>query len=59
MLHAYQASEVVGLGEWIGVETRLYSEQVKFNRIRALALVRLFKVTSSVRLDLLSRLIVW
>ena len=51
MLHAYQASEVVELGESIGVETRLYSEQAQHNRIRALELVHRSQAMASVRLD--------
>ena len=51
MLHTYQASEVVELGESIGVETRLYSEQAQRNRIKALALVRRSQSTASIRLD--------
>ena len=51
MLRTYQASEVVELGESIGVETRLYSEQAQRNRLRALALVRRSHPMASVRLD--------
>ena len=51
MLRAYLASEVVELGESIGVETRLYSEQAQRNRIRALELVRRSQAMASVRLD--------
>ena len=51
MLRTYQASEVVELGESIGVETRLYSEQAQQTRIRALALVRRSQAMASVRLD--------
>ena len=51
MLRTYQASEVVELGESIGVETRLYSEQAQQTRIRALALVRCSQPMASVRLD--------
>jgi len=50
-LRDYQASEVVELGESIGVETRLYSEQAQQTRIRALALVRRSQAMASVRLD--------
>ena len=51
MLCTYLASEVAELGESIGVETRLYSEQAQRNRIRALELVRRSQVMASVRLD--------
>ena len=51
MLRAYLASEVVELGESIGVETRLHSEQAHRNRIRALELVRRYQAMASVRLD--------
>ena len=51
MLRAYQASEVVELGESIGVETRLYSEHAQRNRIRALELVRRSQAMASVCLD--------
>ena len=51
MLRTYQASEVVELGESIGVETRLYSEQAQKTRIQSLALVRRSQAMASVRLD--------
>ena len=51
MLRTYQASEVVELGESIGVETRLYSEQAQQTRIQSLALVRRSQAMASVRLD--------
>jgi hypothetical protein len=51
MLRDYRASEVVELGESIGVETRLYSEKAQRKRIRALELVRRSQVMASVRLD--------
>ena len=51
MLRDYQASEVVELGESIGVETRLYSEQAQQTRIQSLALVRRSQAMASVRLD--------
>ena len=51
MLRAYLVSEVVELGESIGVETRLYSEQAQRNRIRALELVCRSQAMASVRLD--------
>ena len=51
MLRAYLASEVVELWESMGVEIRLYSEQVQRNRIRALELVRRYQAMASVSLD--------
>ncbi len=51
MLRDYRASEVVELGESIGVETRLYSEQAQGNRIRALELVHQSQAMASVRQD--------
>ena len=43
MLRAYLTSEVVELGESIGVETSLYSEQGQRSRIKALELVRRYQ----------------
>lgn len=51
MLRDYQASEVVELGESIGVETRLYSEQAQQTRIRAVELVHQSQAMASVRQD--------
>ena len=51
MQRSYLASEVVELGESIGVEKRLYSEQAQRNRIRELELVRRSQAMASVRLD--------
>ena len=51
MLRTHKASEVVELGESIGVETRLYSEQAQKTRIQSLALVRRSQAMASVRLD--------
>ena len=51
MLRDYRASEVVELGESIGVETRLYSEKAQRKRIRALELVCRSQAMASVRLD--------
>ena len=51
MLHTHKASEVVELGESIGVETSLYSEQAQKTRIQSLALVRRSQAMASVRLD--------
>ncbi|QNI65968.1 hypothetical protein [Synechococcus sp. A15-44] len=51
MLRDYRASEVVELGESIGVETRLYSEQAQRNRIRALELLHQSHAMASVRQD--------
>ena len=51
MLLGCRASEVVELGESIGVETRLYSDQAEHNRSRALELVRRSDVIASFRQD--------
>ena len=51
MLLSYQASEVVELGESIGVETRLYSDQAQRKRSKVLEVVNCSEVIPSVRQD--------
>ena len=51
MLLAYPASEVVELGESIGVETRLYSDQAQRKRSKVLEGVNCSEVIPSVRQD--------